>query len=317
MRDPSTVVEPVRHSLSRRARRAPDLPPIPPGSEVARLIEANARMIAELRAEVEHLPDYDEARHDELHLLRFLLSHKKKVPAAAKAFTRALEWRRAHNLDAVGDQIRSGTMYQERYPAFDKIHPRVAFHILVTDEGQPILYNSLGETDFAALMAIPNSVAAYCAYHYHMTEHCAILCDVATRRTGRFVKQHKVVDGSQAATKHLCMPYLRAVSAAAKDSEDAYPQLVGKIVVCNFGPFFRTIFQRVALPLMPERLREKVWVLEPIEMANDLSKLLDLLPKEVLPDRLGGDRRVTREEGGPELARQTALPYVNGDFRRV
>jgi len=288
-----------RHQLAEPAPRSPS---VPAGSEVARLLALHAERISEMRDFVKKHPRYDIDVHDDLHLLRFLLSHRLRPAAAARAMAAALEWRAAEGIDEASRRIAAGDLTQKDFVGHAMVFPHLPMHVLVTAEGQPVLFVSLAETDFAALMQQAGALEAYCKYHYLLTEMCALLCDRATRRTGRLVKQHKVIDGSAAAMRHLQMPYLRAVSAAAKESEDAYPQLVGTVAVCNFGPVIRAVFQRVALPLMPERMRSKVAVLEPREDARDRAALARLLPEASTPQALGGPVPLSRDVGGPQLA---------------
>jgi hypothetical protein len=66
---------------------------------VAELIVEHAKSIAELRSTIQDDPLYEPTKHDDLWLLRFLLSHKGKVQKAATACKHTLLFRRTHQLD--------------------------------------------------------------------------------------------------------------------------------------------------------------------------------------------------------------------------
>jgi hypothetical protein len=66
---------------------------------VAKLIVEHAKSIAELRSAIQDDPLYEPTKHDDLWLLRFLLSHKGKVPKAATACLHTLLFRQIHQLD--------------------------------------------------------------------------------------------------------------------------------------------------------------------------------------------------------------------------
>jgi len=274
----------------------------PPGSEVRQLLDFHAEAIGALRGRVERHRLYDASRHDDLHLLRFLLSHKGKVDAAAAAFEGALEWREEHGIDAISARILKGELSQRDFPGFTNIHHLNPWYTLVAPDGGVVLFNAVGECNFHKVME-STTVEEFCRYQWHMTELSALLCDRATRRTGRLVRQVKVVDVSGASLSMLNMRFMSAVSAASKKSEDAYPQLAASMYVCNAGAGLRTLFERVAAPLLPKRLREKVVLLEPRARTKDRERLLACVPSAQLPEHVGGKLRLA--EAADEIVTKT------------
>ena len=91
--------------------------PIPPVTKfdkrpsVKFLIEENCQSIDEVKRDLQTDPLYDTNKHDDLWILRFLMSHKKKPKAAAKAAKTTLVVRKEQNLDE-GD-IRAYPVGQE------------------------------------------------------------------------------------------------------------------------------------------------------------------------------------------------------------
>lgn len=64
------------------------------------LIEENREHIDKLKAEIAEDSHYNPTKHDDLWLLRFLLSHKKKLTPSVKAARTTLAFRHEHRLDA-------------------------------------------------------------------------------------------------------------------------------------------------------------------------------------------------------------------------
>jgi hypothetical protein len=266
------------------------------GPSIVSLLAVHAGALVELRALVAGVAGYDAARHDDLHLLRFLLSHKVQPRAAAKAFAAALVYRRANNIDAIADAVRGG-LKQSQFPHYDKIHPRLPFHLSELGGGQPTMFLSVRELQLGPLMR-EMTTAEYVLYNQYVNELVHQNVDEASRRTGRIVKLVRLIDATGMGWQTLSLKYISAVAAAARGSEDAYPQLLGYFFLCNAGRAARAVWENAARPLLPSRLVEKSAVLEPLTAKADLHRLLEWVPRAKLPSQLGGDLGAGAAAGG-------------------
>ena len=77
------------------------------GLVLGELLPKHAGIIERLRELLSEEPLFEPARHDEVFLLRFLLSHKLDPKRAAKACRRALAIRKEQGLDELADMFRS------------------------------------------------------------------------------------------------------------------------------------------------------------------------------------------------------------------
>lgn len=257
--------------------------------DISALLALHADALAQLRALVEPLPDFDTARHDDVFLLRFLLSHKLQPKAAARAFGNALTWRRANGVEEIAAAIRGG-MRQEAFPHFEKIHPLVPLHLVIGDK-EPIIFISLHELRLAELMQTVSS-ADYVQYTHHMNELTFQAADRVTRRTGRLAKLVRLLDARTLGWRHFNLRYFSAVAAAARGSEDAYPQMLGGFYLCNLGPTMHAFWRGTIKPLLPTRFVEKTFLYEPATHPEDLAALLAALSKECVPVQLGGTLQI-------------------------
>ena len=63
------------------------------------LIEEHMRLIDDVKRALGTDPLYDVTKHDDLWIVRFLLSHKKTVKLSVKAAKHTLQFREEHKLD--------------------------------------------------------------------------------------------------------------------------------------------------------------------------------------------------------------------------
>lgn len=252
------------------------------------MIREHRGLLDELQALVRGMSDYDEARHDDLHLLRFLLSHKMRPIAASKAFGNALRWRSENKIDEISAAIRNG-LEQPGFPRYNDIFPKFPAQIFIPPSPveQPYFFGSAGAADIHGLMQAITP-ADFVQYTFYINERLFFECDAATRRTGRIVRFVRVVDARGFGVKHFNLQFARANAAAARMSEDAYPQLLGAMFVCNVSTTFKTLWDTTVARLMPKRVLEKTFVLMPLASAKDRQRLLSWIPEEHLPLAVGG-----------------------------
>lgn len=258
-------------------------------SELGQLIEENREVIDEMRLKVAEASGYDAQRHDDVHLLRFVLTHGDASSAAA-AFRSALAWRRSYNMDAVARDIRKSGYRPDRLAGYPDVHRYLPLH-LIRHSGQPVVFISAAEVDIEGL-ARTVSAEDYVTYTHHFTELVALLCDLETRRTGRLVKHLRLADVTSLGMHHINVQYFRKVAAATKGAEDAYPQLLGNMVIANPSAAVKGLWDASLRHLLPKRMIERTLVVQPTASDRDRTALQRLLPVAALPLQLGGELRV-------------------------
>lgn len=280
--------------------------------EVGALLEEHREHLDALKDIVSRYAGFDAARHDDLCLLRYILTHKE-VKASADAFRSSLSWRAEHKMDEFAERIRREDLDQSRVDGYDVISRYLPFHLIVA-KGQdggarlPIVFISAKEADPAGLMTHV-SPDAYSAYIHRFTELVAIFCDLETRRTGRLVRQLRLVDCTGLGVHHINVPYLRMVASALKGAETSYPQLLGSMIICNGSMSFSVLWSSTLRHLLPKRMVEKAAILRPSSNARDCERLFELLPRSCVPLQLGGDLRLgsPRQSTAPASA-EAVLP---------
>ena len=276
------------------------MPPPPPraptpakGDDIKTLIRTHGDKLAALRALVAAEPHYSASAHDDLELLRFLLSHSLSVERAARAFRTNLEWRAAHGIDAIAAEIRAG-LRQPGFPHYARVQQGMPLHLLGFANGvgqpveQPVMFLSVPELKIPQMMRDGLTAEQYVVYNRYLTELLWQTVDAAQRRTGRLVKLVRVIDARDLSLRHISMKFFGAVSASVRGGEDAYPQMLGGFFLCNTGGSMKFFFEHTIQPLLPTRIVEKTAFYEPLHSPADLEALLAWLPMERLPTLVGG-----------------------------
>jgi hypothetical protein len=262
------------------------------------LISKHASKLSSLRSIVSRDANYEPALHDDIWLLRFLLTHLPKggIAAAASAATETMAWRRAHGMDdpklPVAQKVGSvAKMYAAlRDPA--------AISYFVPDADRGLL-----------LVAVPALIDFHKASttlteeeqkeaHRLSTEWVFRFCDAATRRTGYLTKYVRIVDLEGLKFSHINREFQRRDSKNSKAIESAYPQLLGAIFLCHAPKWMQTVWRGLRV-MMPARVVEKVDFIEPKTSAAERKRLLRWVAPEHLPTFLGG----SLEEWPPPSAR--------------
>jgi hypothetical protein len=262
-----------------------DRPPIRP------LLEANSEKIAFLRSSLLDNPLFDSRLHDDLWLLRFLLSHKKSVPAAAKAARTTLAWRQAHDMDTISAAIRENPAVE--HPFFlhaHKIHVRPGgIHIVTPDKRRgPCLIAAMTGFDYGAAMQ-DLSREEYVRYMLVLNEWAFNECDRVTRATGRLTKLARFVQAKNFSVRSLNREWLNMDGAVAKEMEDCYPQGLGQILVLD-PPGWAAAMWRVVKFLFPARMVEKLDFLPLTNKQAFEKRALRFIALEDLPKSHGGKR---------------------------
>ena len=234
-------------------------------------------------------PLFVPARHDELWVLRFVLSHKGSVSNAASAARGALAFRRKYNLDDP-DLAVAG-------PAAAHVPEVAKFFACMKDPAGMVTY--LPDPDRGPFLVItpalvhPPAILSGVSFeeHYHdqmlTVEWLSRQCDATTRRTGYLTKYIRLVHLEDLALANFSWALVKRISAISKDMEDYYPQLLCSLLICHAPSWINGLF-RVIRPILPPRVIEKMDFVRPNAVRRDLDRLQRHIKYEHIPRFLGG-----------------------------
>mmetsp|Transcript_20883 Transcript_20883/g.53868 ORF Transcript_20883/g.53868 Transcript_20883/m.53868 type:complete len:431 (+) Transcript_20883:30-1322(+) len=239
------------------------------------LIRTHRSRIDAVRAHpsLEGMLDADE--HDDLFLLRYVLTYERSAGAAARAIRTGLDWRMAHaelftRIDAVQRDAR-------------EISP-LGLLPWRNLRGEPVQIAVPCAADTAALVAKPDE------WHIEAgvsnREAAFRLTDRLTRESGRLVRLVVVQD-----LAGLSLPFamsnrrLGPVQGHLSKLQDVlYPQLMHAVVVVHPPPFADVLYS-MGRTLLSERLMAKI----SIASSSDAFCVAAALPRSHVPRFLGGD----------------------------
>jgi hypothetical protein len=259
-------------------------------SAIDKLAEALRNSDDEDNAAIKDL--YQPSKHDDLWILRFVLSHKGKHAASLKAIRHTLAYRQLHGWDerdiryfVPGSPSAACPEMLEltQYSANDTF----LWCLPQGDQGMVCTFSRYAGYDQHAVIANCDASLWQPCFSY-LAEWAFQWTDYITRTTGRLTKNLRLIDF--AGTSMLASNYEvgRRDSKAMSYTEDCYPQLLQAVILCH-GPDWITAFWRFLRPLLPTRLVEKVDFMNPTHNEADKKRMRTILPAEVLPERFGGE----------------------------
>lgn len=271
------------------------IPPVDSNDErpcVKDILERNRQNIEKVRRELLDHPLYDPDKHDDLWIVRFVLSHKKSCKKAAKAAIGTLEFRQRYHLDEKGD-IR----FHPPFPGdccpdpaiqrFSKYIGDDTMRFVVPDPRRGVIaYIQYGRIDHHRLSQNV-SASDWLAGIIYSTEWSHQWLDYVTRTTGRLTKCIRMINLDGMAITDICYEGLRRDGEAMGQTEHAYPQLLHSIFPVNL-PSWVQIPWRVVRLLLPSRVREKIDFINPKENEKERKRVLKFISESNLPKAYGG-----------------------------
>lgn len=215
------------------------------------LLSTHASSISLLRARVATEYGFVPGEHDEIFVLRFLLSHGS-VEAAETPLKRTIAWRRARAAELARARAEQPT---PRHAAMaellliELLEPRTA-------RDEPILLVRVGRSDVRTLMDrwSEDEVADYLTY---FKEAAFAACDRATRATRRLVKLVTVIDMEHALLSTHDPRFLAALHKSSRDGTAHYPQLLELTMPIHTPPFVDLLWY-LGKNFVPERTLAKI-----------------------------------------------------------
>jgi len=251
--------------------------------------------INSVRKAIQLHPLYD-PRYDDIWILRYVLSHKKDTNAASRAAIATMEFRETHQLNDQNLRAKvihlDGDRDADRMPSIQKLNAcaekYAALATLPDQRRGVIMYVFLDKLDMGRLDETMTQEELKLCLVYTNESIYQVLDDI-TRKTGRLTKLCKVVDMEGMTMGKMNRSYLSKESAASKEVDDYFPQLLGGILVANPPKWIGVIWKLCRL-LMPARIFEKVDFL-PSNSEKVQKRLLKFVSKRNLLERYGGDNK--------------------------
>jgi hypothetical protein len=264
------------------------------------LIEEHAEKIATIKAGITDHPHYDASKHDELWIVRFIMSHKKKTTKAAlEAARKCIDFRAEHELDAT--DIRSTPPHRVETGKVSEFFERCQDDTVVLTHP----HRQRGVIAFVkpASMDQHRLVAELPEGHWmptfmYITEWSHQWLDFVTRTTGRLTRSVRFVDTDGMKLSLVNRECFKRNGKAIGAMEDFYPQLLESVFICNPPVFLKGLFT-IVKAIMPKRVVEKIDMINPKERENERKRLYRHISEEDLPDKYGGKNPVPAAEWKP------------------
>eukprot|EP00934_Nitzschia_sp_Nitz4_P004183 Nitzschia sp. Nitz4//scaffold2_size372955//363580//364810//NITZ4_000482-RA/size372955-snap-gene-0.111-mRNA-1//-1//CDS//3329546955//4173//frame0 len=254
------------------------------------LIKEHRDKIDKVKAAIEDDPLYDSTKHDDLWILRFVLSHKKSKPAIAAA-KHTLLFRKKYDLDS--KDIREIAFQNCDWQSVAEYRKyRCSDNSVVTtipDKQRGVIaYIKLSQMNAGAHKLVSkdawNQAFVYVAEWSH--QHL----DYVTRTTGRLTRSVRIIDlagmtmskalGDREGTKRD--------GEIVAEMEDVYPQLLETLFLCH-PPEWLHIVWSVLRAIMPKRVMEKMDIMTPHKNEKERKRLLKHIALDNLPISYGGN----------------------------
>ncbi|KAJ1640045.1 hypothetical protein T492DRAFT_898883 [Pavlovales sp. CCMP2436] len=238
------------------------------------LITANRAFIDAVRSHP-NCAAFLRPEHDDLFILRYVLSFKGDVPKSATAIQHAIVWRR--------DNAATLARIDELQSEVRLIIP-TGMLPWTTNQGQPI--------QVALPFAVDTATWATKSEQWHHEagisnrEVAYRICDKLSRESGRLVKLVMIQDltGLSLTFAMANSKLVQNQGKLSKLAEFLFPQLIATVVVTHPPSFIQTLY-KMAGAVLSERLIKK------IKMAENPAKICEFsgLPIDKVPTFLGGD----------------------------
>lgn len=233
-------------------------------------------LIESLREALKEEKLYDEKRHDEYYLRRFLRARQYRLPEATEMIVKAEQWR-----DEFGVQEIVKTFSFPEFEELQKVYPR-SYH--KTDKsGRPISIELLGSLNVKAMLQVTTSermVKHYVREYEKVMQYRMAACSAARGERVEHVCSILDLKGLPLSQFNSARKVLSEVMAIA---QNYYPETLGVMFLINAPTLFTTIWA-IIKGWLDENTVRKIHVLG----SNYQKVLLEHIDEENLPVMFGG-----------------------------
>jgi CRAL/TRIO domain len=249
------------------------------------LIVEHRVAIEDMRQKLKDDPLFDPEKHDDLWLLRYILSHKTSTKAATAA-KKFLVYRKVHGWDErdIRKDVPGIDCSVESVRKYFVIHEE---HSMIFSHPDPdrgiVMFLTLKGLNQTAMTKIPDEEWPF-GYFLEWMFQCL---DSATRRTGRLTKGIRFLDLKGYSLSQNNRECINRNAKNARECQDHYPQMLASIYVVNVVPVLQACY-RLLRPLLPKRFTEKLNAIAPHKKESERLLLLAHMNDKDLPVKFGG-----------------------------
>jgi len=261
----------------------------PPGS-LGNLTVPQQHTLEKFRKELQDSGKFDEKRHDDANLLRFLRARKFNQAASMTMLMNYEEWRKTFAGCGVDELVKTFD-FKER-PQMDKYYPQ--YYHKMDKQGRPIYIERLGKINTTEMYKISTQDRLLqnlvCEYEKFQAERLP----ACSKAVGHPVETScTILDLAGVGIKQF-WDVKNYVGEASKIGQDQYPETMGRFYLINAPWGFSTVWNIIKGWLDPVT-QAKIKILGSGYRAD----LLENIDADALPHDLGGTCRC---EGGCSLS---------------
>ncbi|XP_045536545.1 protein real-time isoform X1 [Papilio machaon] len=232
-------------------------------------------------------------------LLRFLRARDFSVEKAREMLSQSLLWRKKHQVDRLLSEYETPDVVKQYFPGGWHHHDK---------DGRPLYVLRLGQMDVKGLLKSIGEDGLL-KLTLHVCEEGLRQLEEATRKSERAVHAWcLLVDLDGLNMRHLWRPGVRALLRIIQVVEANYPETMGRVLIVR-APRVFPILWTIVSTFIDENTRSKFLFYGGKDYLQ-AGGLLDYIPKDLIPDFLGGPCKSFVHEGG--LVPKSL--YVSGAF---
>ncbi|XP_068633435.1 protein real-time [Battus philenor] len=232
-------------------------------------------------------------------LLRFLRARDFSVEKAREMLSQSLLWRKKHQVDRLLSEYETPDVVKQYFPGGWHHHDK---------DGRPLYILRLGQMDVKGLLKSIGEDGLL-KLTLHVCEEGLKLLEEATRSSEHAVQSWcLLVDLDGLNMRHLWRPGVRALLRIIQIVEANYPETMGRVLIVR-APRVFPILWTIVSTFIDENTRSKFLFYGGKDYLQP-GGLLDYIPKDLIPDFLGGPCKSFVHEGG--LVPKSL--YVSGAF---
>ncbi|XP_026738905.1 protein real-time isoform X2 [Trichoplusia ni] len=232
-------------------------------------------------------------------LLRFLRARDFNVEKAREMLSQSLLWRKKHQVDRLLSEYETPDVVKQYFPGGWHHHDK---------DGRPLYILRLGQMDVKGLLKSIGEDGLL-KLTLHVCEEGLKLLEEASGASSRAVQAWSLlVDLDGLNMRHLWRPGVRALLRVIQLVEANYPETMGRVLIVR-APRVFPILWTIVSTFIDENTRSKFLFYGGKDYLQP-GGLLDYIPKDLIPDFLGGPCKSFVHEGG--LVPKSL--YVSGAF---
>jgi len=220
-------------------------------------------------------------------LLRFLRARDFNIEKARELLSNSLIWRKKNQVDKMMSNYQAPHVIKDYFPG--------GWHHTDKD-GHPLYLLRLGQMDVKGLVKSVGEDGLL-KHTLHICEEGLNLCEEATQNLGRPISTWTMlVDLEGLNMRHLWRPGIRTLLKVIEIVEANYPETMSFVLIIRAPRVFPILWTLVST-FIDENTRQKFLFYGGNDY-QDEGGLIDYMPKEFIPDFLGGECTSTVLEGG-------------------